>query len=282
MEYLKSYRIGLEYPYPIPFDDCYKVTRYIMKNSSTYRIDSSRLVLAGDVVGGTMVASITQQLARLNLPQPKIQVLIYPILQFAFMGLPSIIRFRRTGVDGVRKLGIPKFAQRYFGIGDYVNDVSMVFNRSEHFALIQDQKEFDRIKSILDISKIDDKYKPDMSIYRTHKPKISYSKLANDSILVDNYKLSGFFKKLFEPQVSPLFALDKDLENLPRCYFISVEEDFLKDEGLLYANRLNDAVVDLTLQFYKNAKHGVFTFGEEFSMARKIQNELIRFLIEFL
>ncbi len=92
------------------------------------------------------------------------------------------------------------------------------------------------------------------------------------------------FKQLFRPEVSPLFAHDNDLKGLPNAYFILLEWDFLKDEGLLYANRLKQLGVDVHIAFYENAFHGVAQILEVefFQIARNMQDDLIRYLFDFL
>ena len=59
------------------------------------------------------------------------------------------------------------------------------------------------------------------------------------------------------------------------------EWDELKDEGLLYAERLKEANVDVTVAFYENAFHGMANqVGKQVGLqtAREIQNELIDYL----
>ena len=40
-----------ENPYPTPEDDCYKVTKYLIKNYQDYKFDLEKVVLIGDSAG---------------------------------------------------------------------------------------------------------------------------------------------------------------------------------------------------------------------------------------
>lgn len=238
-------------------------------------------MLAGDSAGGTIVAALTQRFARENRTQPKIQVLIYPLVQLAHKNLPSYMRYGPTGLTDAAQIEIDKYSPWYFGIVDRLDTIAQIFKQNEHFTLIE-ENERERIISHLDVAKIDDKYKPDKSYY--DKLIQIPSNISETSLLAENDDLSGFFKQLFKPEVSPLFAHDEDIIKLPHAYFILLEWDFLKDEGLLYANRLKELGVDVHIAFYENAFHGVAQILEVefFRIARMMQDDLIQYLFEFL
>lgn len=56
------------------------------------------------------------------------------------------------------------------------------------------------------------------------------------------------------PHASPLRA--PDLSNLPPAYLITAEYDLLRDEGMAFAKRLEQAGVDTTLIHYHDMNHG--------------------------
>lgn len=280
---IKSYRLAPENPFPTPTEDCYKLTRYVMENSEKFNVDKDRVVLSGDSAGGTIVAVVTQQFSRENRTQPRLQVLIYPLTQLAYTHTPSYIKYEQTGLIGVCGFTTPKFAQWYHGITDRVDVIARVFETNEHFALIGDPKDHLRIKSYFDAAKIDEKYRPDPSYYIKSEKKSTTShprKLSETSVLNEHPDLIPFFKSLFEPEVSPLLAHESDLLKLPKAYFIIVEWDILKDEGLLYADRLKKAGVDVHIEFYKGSTHGFAhsTREEEFELSRTMQSDLIKYL----
>ena len=62
--YLSDYTRSPEAKYPIPLEEAYAATKWIAENGQTLNLDSSRLVVAGDSVGGnmaTVVASTCQR-----------------------------------------------------------------------------------------------------------------------------------------------------------------------------------------------------------------------------
>lgn len=235
----------------------------------------------GDSAGGTVVAALTQRFNKEKLFQPRIQVLIYPLVQFADAHMPAYLRYFPTGVTGSSRIGLEKFTQWYFGILNRTDEIKKVFRRREHFALLDDPAERSRVISSLDIDQINSKYKQDMSYYKTAKAFAKFpSQLPDDSRLKQDKELRHMFKSVFKPEVSPLFAHDNDLKGLPKAYFILLEWDFLKDEGILYANRLRKAGVDVHEAFYENAYHGIASTVEidAFTMPKIMQADLIEYL----
>ena len=122
------------------------------------------------------------------------------------------------------------------------------------------------------------KYRINESLYKSRNETDFYPKTVPDkSLLKSNKYLARFFKHLFKPEVSPLFAPESDLKNLPKAYFILLEWDFLKDEGLLYANRLKELGVDVHIAFYENGCHGIASF-DIFKISVSMQHDLIEYL----
>ena len=45
-----SYRLAPEHPFPAPYEDCWKVTNYLLQNGAKFRIDKNKIGLAGKVL----------------------------------------------------------------------------------------------------------------------------------------------------------------------------------------------------------------------------------------
>jgi acetyl esterase len=73
-----------EAQYPIPIEEAYEATKYISKNGKTFNLDSSRLAVAGDSVGGNMAAAVTLLAKKRKGPHIAVQVLFYPVTDSDF------------------------------------------------------------------------------------------------------------------------------------------------------------------------------------------------------
>lgn len=75
-----------------------------------------------------------------------------------------------------------------------------------------------------------------------------------------------------DPLVSPLLA--RDLAGLPPALIVVAGFDPLHDEGVLYARRLIDAGVPVTLSSYRGQIHGFYAMTRFLSDARRAQVEV--------
>ena len=80
-----NYTPSPEAKYPVPIEQAYAATKWVAENGHTINVDSSRLAVVGDSVGGNMAAAVTL-LAKERVRGPKInfQVLFYPVTDANF------------------------------------------------------------------------------------------------------------------------------------------------------------------------------------------------------
>jgi len=74
-----SYTPAPEAQFPVPIEQAYAATAYIAEHGKDLDLDTSRLAVAGDSVGGNMVAVVTQLAKRRKGPAIRYQVLFYPV-----------------------------------------------------------------------------------------------------------------------------------------------------------------------------------------------------------
>jgi acetyl esterase/lipase len=274
-----------DHPFPTPTDDCYEVLVGLLATPHKYNADPTRLVLAGDSAGGNAVAVTTQRLLKEKRQLPKVQVLIYPWTQMVNSIMPSQVRYYKTGLIGNWNVTLSKLAMWYLGVDKVSDEIERVFLENHHFGLIEDANEHARIRACLDTSKIPEKYKPDPFYYdveeNAHLTELPTKVPESSALKSDDGELAEVFRKLFDARISPLLADMSDLVGSPKTYFLILEWDPIKDEGLLYAERLKEAGVDVEIAFYEKAFHGIAAMTQGnigYKIAREMQTDLVNYL----
>ena len=87
-----DYSRAPEARYPVAIEQAYAATRYVADNAAELRVDPLRLAVAGDSVGGNMVAAVTLMAKQRRGPKMAFQVLFYPVTDAGF-DTPSYTRF---------------------------------------------------------------------------------------------------------------------------------------------------------------------------------------------
>jgi acetyl esterase len=73
-----------ESKYPEPIEEAYAATKYFAENGKNFNMDTSRLVVAGDSVGGNMAAAVLLLAKERSGPKISYQVLFYPVTDANF------------------------------------------------------------------------------------------------------------------------------------------------------------------------------------------------------
>jgi acetyl esterase len=79
-----DYRLAPENKFPIPVEDCYQVTRWIIENGPAERIDPKRVAAGGDSAGGNLATAVCLMARDRGGPPLVYQLLLYPITNHAF------------------------------------------------------------------------------------------------------------------------------------------------------------------------------------------------------
>jgi acetyl esterase len=74
-----DYTPSPEAKYPVAINEDYAVTMYVAEHAADLNVDASRLAIAGDSVGGNMVAVVGLLAKEHNAPKISAQVLFYPV-----------------------------------------------------------------------------------------------------------------------------------------------------------------------------------------------------------
>jgi len=74
-----DYTPSPEAKYPVAIEQDYAVTKYVAEHGQDFNVDSSRLAIAGDSVGGNMVAVVSLLAKERKTPRIAFQVMFYPV-----------------------------------------------------------------------------------------------------------------------------------------------------------------------------------------------------------
>lgn len=75
-----EYRLSPEHKFPIPLEDCYDATKWIVENAPTFLGDPSKVIICGESAGGNLAASVVLMMLKTKQFTIAGQLLIYPIL----------------------------------------------------------------------------------------------------------------------------------------------------------------------------------------------------------
>ena len=88
-----NYTLSPEAKYPIPVEEAYAATKWVAENGQTLNLDSSRLVVAGDSVGGNMATVVALLAEERGGPHIISQLLFYPVTDANF-DTPSYLKYQ--------------------------------------------------------------------------------------------------------------------------------------------------------------------------------------------
>jgi acetyl esterase/lipase len=236
-----EYRLIPEFKYPTAYNDSLETAIYLIKNNRKYQIDLNRLVIMGDSAGGNLATVISQQLIEMNIVRPKIQVLIYPILQFFDFTLPSYREHLNKGILGtINKENFKSFI--YYFTGHSIDDSIL----SNGHTSKMDKELYSKY--------VNRDYLPQ----EFRNKEIKMEKIVQLNHTYENYL--PIREILLKNKVSPLLVEDDYLErNTPdNTILLTTEIDILRDDGFIYSHRLKKLQKNLIHLHFDNLFHGIF------------------------
>lgn len=93
------------------------------------------------------------------------------------------------------------------------------------------------------------------------------------------FQLAERFSKLITPDLCPL--LGKDLHKLPPAFIATMETDIVRDEGILYAKRLQSFSVPTLWKHYDRGYHGMLQMPES-KLREQLLDDVVAFLKKFV
>ncbi|XP_067291506.1 neutral cholesterol ester hydrolase 1-like [Pseudorasbora parva] len=264
-----EYRLAPDGRFPDQYNDVFLASKHILTAEvlNRYHIDPKRVAVSGDSAGGNLAAAVVQQMA-LDSSIPikfKVQALVYPVLQALDFNTPSYQQ--NADIPILYRPFVARFWLEYLN-GDQNLVPALLANN--HTALDQGQ-EIAAAKAKINWTKL-----LPVAFQKNYKPVVP---LHGDPKLLE--KLPG----LLDVRAAPLLAETEVLKALPPAYIMTCEHDVLRDDGLMYATRLKEAGVHVTVDHYEDGFHGClsFAFGPfRFSVGTRSLGNYIRWLKENL
>ena len=265
---LFRYRLIPEYQFPTQIEDTVTATRYLLTHAGDYGVDASRVAVSGDSAGGYLATVTAQQIYDdPTVPNIKVQVLFYPGTQMLDFKTPSYQNCEQMfGENGMLTSKTLAWlgSMYHFGKAD-VEFMGQVMDNN-HTSISMKQSE--RYKRNINHSAIPKELVPDF-----------YISPRNDS---GNETLWKMVKEYFaDPRHDPLMR--DDLTGMPDTFISTCGFDCLRDDGIMYAKRLESAGNHVEWVNYDGCFHGVLWQGWiHFKNGKQMLNDALRYAKEHL
>eukprot|EP00058_Branchiostoma_floridae_P019160 XP_002604649.1 hypothetical protein BRAFLDRAFT_92883 [Branchiostoma floridae] len=223
-----------------------------IEHSEDYNVDSSRIGVLGDSSGGNLAAAVALKLNRpekKNLPPLRFQSLLYPALQALDFRTDS---YKRGNSVDILTIDMMAFYWCLYLTGSYVRHPDFFSNNHIPPELRK------RLYTVGSVRSKD-----------------------NNSVM----NLPDDMKDIVNPYFAPLVADDADLRGLPPAYILTCGFDVLRDDGIMYAKRLQTVDVPVVHDHLESAFHGIAVMGFKpfsYSLGRESLKKLADILRENL
>ena len=202
---------------------------------------------------------------------PVLQFLIHPQIQYFNFKTPSSFYYsnlpeKRSNPDPDQNYWDFKSYLQTVGIGNVIKEPSQfdleivqALKNNDYTVLVNNVDPSGKLRTHLennlDLKYIPHKYKQGKSYYKPYenekRVKEMYPvKLHPDNILLKNEDYAKRVGLLCRADISAGLADDSLLKKLPPAYTIVVEDDELKDEALIYSERLKLNEIDVHVAYY--------------------------------
>lgn len=258
-----NYRLSPQYPFPIPLNDCLEVVEYVIENSKAMGIDKSRIAVGGDSAGGNMAAAISLRLKS----KIAMQMLLVPSLQFVNFNTTA---FNENTMYLNRSIHDPNslmFVINYLGLEPkYLSYLRYNNHTSPAFKQSLENEYADQTLWLPRRYVRDEKLRENMEQPMDTGDEELFEKIKN---------------VILDPLVSPLLADDELLENLPYTYVMVCGYDFVRDDGIMFYERLNQIEEEAHLAYYPEAFHNALFFPHgplKLNVGVRIVNDIVKTL----
>lgn len=215
---------------------------YVIENSEALNIHPQKVAIGGDSAGGNMAAAISLRLKK----KIALQLLLVPTLQMANWNTTSFIENAPYLDKSINSPDSIYFVLNYLNVDykygpDFLtnNHTSAAFKKSHYMALL-DQNAW-----------LPKQYIRDESL----KEHVELPKdFGNEELF------SQIESRITDPMMSPLLADDDMLQDSPLTYVMTSGYDFIRDDGIMFSERLTNVGQKVILKHYHEAFHNALFF----------------------
>ncbi|XP_071950307.1 neutral cholesterol ester hydrolase 1-like [Antedon mediterranea] len=263
-----DYRLAPKYKFPTAFEDSLKATKWFLNNAKKYRVDARKVAIAGDSAGGLLSAAVSQSIKDdSHVPNLLFQALIYPTTQQIDVNLPSTQQYH--AIFGNRGILCKHDMAMFIGLyafGEFRQDYYDAFMTGTLTS-----REFRETSESMQYIDHDIILKSDVRSRYYIKP----TSQADHSKLWDDVK-----DVLLDVRMSPL--LRKDMTGLPPAWIATCEYDPIRDDGILYAHRLKNDGVRVSLKNYEKGVHGSWMSGFNLVVYNEMMTDFMVFAKDYI
>ncbi|XP_069111861.1 arylacetamide deacetylase-like [Argopecten irradians] len=248
-----DYRMAPEHPFPVPFEDCLKVTKYFMNNAKRFGVDASRVAVTGDSAGGNLAMAVGQKLTKAGQP-PRLLGLLYPGLQMVDFNTPAYRTYQTLPYLLTTRLTVSFFLKYAFGTNA---DLEMVYDNMHVTKAFRKS-----IESKVSVSLLPEKYQ-----------KLHVKEITN----VDINLAQRMEQIISNVSLCPLLMDDDELYDLPKTYLMTCEYDPVRDDSFMLAKRWKDMYFPVIHVHWDGVQHGFLT-----AIGQKRTEEAVDDFIKYL
>uniref|UniRef100_A0A8C9ETF0 Neutral cholesterol ester hydrolase 1 n=1 Tax=Pavo cristatus TaxID=9049 RepID=A0A8C9ETF0_PAVCR len=263
----RIYRLVPEVCFPEQFHDALRATKHFLQPDvlAEYSVDPNRIAISGDSAGGNLAAAVCQQVTSSHLIiRPKLQALIYPVLQAFDFNTPSYQQNMNMPV-------LPRYVMINYWIDYFNGNYDLA-----HSLLINNHTALDVHQALTFRGRLNWTSLLPSSFKKNYKPVVQTT---------GNAEIIQEIPALLDVRAVPLLAENETLQLQPKTYILTCENDVLRDDGVMYAKRLENAGVEVTLDHFDDCFHGCMIFTiwpTDFSAGVQTRNSYIKWLDENL
>uniref|UniRef100_A0A671YBP4 Neutral cholesterol ester hydrolase 1 n=1 Tax=Sparus aurata TaxID=8175 RepID=A0A671YBP4_SPAAU len=240
-----DYRLAPEAVFPDQYHDALAASRAFLSSQvlERYGIDPHRVCVSGDSAGGNLAAAVAQELSLDDTLTVKFkaQALIYPVLQALDFYTPSYQQ--NQAVPILYRPIMARFWLQYLGADSSLEPLLLANNHSS-----LDQPAISASA----------RSKLDWTALLPPKRRKHFRPVVKET---GSPGVMGEVPELMDVRAAPLLAEQGVLGRTPKAYVMTCEFDVLRDDGLMYVRRLQDAGVAVTSDHYEDGFHGCMVFA---------------------